>query len=291
MQADIEAIVLDRFPRVALIEGGANLQQALLSSMPRDRPRPTTTPIPQFAEIQALRRQLATLPAAELAEMGATSRASTAARQAADRQALVRAKEAKRFYNQPTAAARFDVWSKADFWQLDEAVALLLGRDPMAVNPASLAHELTQSPGWLSSKPERSDFHRRFDDLRLLLGRTEALPGPHLKPVDVVAWAHRTGAIVVPPKLAALMTPIAPEPLPPPTKQSDTSEAGVRQVWKGERLAALAAYRRDHGTKAAAEKFQISQGRVRQLLPAEPAKPAPASPFAGLISGAKRSSR
>jgi len=47
---------------------------------------------------------------------------------------------------------------------------------------------------------------------------------------------------------------------------------GVRERWTDEALAELRAYRDEHGTRAAAERFGISESRIRQLLPAE--KPA-----------------
>jgi hypothetical protein len=45
--------------------------------------------------------------------------------------------------------------------------------------------------------------------------------------------------------------------------------ARERKKWTDERLAALRAFRDEHGTKAAARKFGISEARIRQLLPNE----------------------
>jgi len=47
---------------------------------------------------------------------------------------------------------------------------------------------------------------------------------------------------------------------------------GGGKKWTDEELAELRAFRDEHGTKATAQKFGISEARVRQLLPAE--KPA-----------------
>ncbi len=52
--------------------------------------------------------------------------------------------------------------------------------------------------------------------------------------------------------------------------------------WTPELLQKLAAYRERYGTEIAAVEFGISSQRVRQLLPTEPAKGLPASPFDGL---------
>jgi hypothetical protein len=46
-------------------------------------------------------------------------------------------------------------------------------------------------------------------------------------------------------------------------------KAPGREKWTDERLAALRAFRDEHGTKAAARKFGISEARIRQLLPTE----------------------
>ena len=46
--------------------------------------------------------------------------------------------EAKRPYNRPDAVADIAHWGKLDYWSLDEAVALSLGRDPRVVNPTAL---------------------------------------------------------------------------------------------------------------------------------------------------------
>jgi hypothetical protein len=43
-------------------------------------------------------------------------------------------KERQRFFNQPTAFADFDHWSRAAHWTLEEAAALSFGRNPEVVN-------------------------------------------------------------------------------------------------------------------------------------------------------------
>lgn len=58
-------------------------------------------------------------------------------------------------------------------------------------------------------------------------------------------------------------------------------KTGTQKRWTEENLAELRQYRRDHGTKAAAAHFGISESRVRQKLPgAKPQKKA--RPFDGL---------
>jgi hypothetical protein len=46
-------------------------------------------------------------------------------------------------------------------------------------------------------------------------------------------------------------------------------KATGRREWTDEELAELRAFRDEHGTKAAAKKFGISEARIRQLLPTE----------------------
>lgn len=42
---------------------------------------------------------------------------------------------------------------------------------------------------------------------------------------------------------------------------------GTEKIWTPERLREMATYRAEHGTKKTAEHYDISEGRVRQLLP------------------------
>ncbi len=61
---------------------------------------------------------------------------------------------------------------------------------------------------------------------------------------------------------AALLPPKAtPVPIPTPVQE------GTQKKWTDERLAELEKYRHRHGTAKAAKKFNISDSRVRQLLP------------------------
>lgn len=54
--------------------------------------------------------------------------------------------EASLFFNLPTAAADFAYWGKAAIWSLDEAVALILGRNPEAVSLAAVSPYKLMSP-------------------------------------------------------------------------------------------------------------------------------------------------
>ena len=225
-----------------------------------------------------LKAQLEAMPAPEVARLAAASMARQQVKHQAKLKADADAKEAARFYNRPEAMADFAYWCKVEFWTLDEAVALLLGRDPQAVTPEALAAELSRPTGFLSlgAAPGKAAFHIAYERLRTLMLRAEALASPRLKPAEVAAWAVQSGAADVPRALGELLQ-----------RRTDASQhitapaaanaSPVRQ-WTEERLAALKAFRADHGTSAAAKHFGITASRVRQLLPA--AKPSSA-PVAG----------
>lgn len=296
---DIECILKERFPLAALIPAVESLHAAIAQQVP-EAPTTDADPMAEMkAKVLAARKELAALPAEQVATLAAQSRArvlaQTAARDAqhaAEKQAKQDAAERKRFYNQPSAMARFEFWCKADFWTVDEAAALLLARDPEVVNAKSLAHELSQPTGFmgLGDRPVRARFHRDFDELRMLMSRAEALSGPRLKPASVLAWAQLSNPVSPPERMVAL--------LPLPLTATGVAEArpqiaasvaqpvaparGTAKQWTPERRAELRAYREAHGTKAAAAHFGITEGRVRQLLPGEPARPVAASPWAGL---------
>src|SRR5690348_15997691 len=54
--------------------------------------------------------------------------------------------EKARFFNQPSASADFDHWSKASYWTLDEAVALSFGKAPEIVKWEQIKQYLQVSP-------------------------------------------------------------------------------------------------------------------------------------------------
>jgi hypothetical protein len=64
---------------------------------------------------------------------------------AAKRQKQADAKEAARFYNQASASADFDFWTKHEYWTFEEALALLLGKNPEVVTAARVRRELTDA--------------------------------------------------------------------------------------------------------------------------------------------------
>lgn len=296
---DIDCILKERFPLAALIPAVESLHAAIAQQVPEASSTDADPMAEMKAKVLAARKELAALPAEQVATLAAQSRARARAQaaardaqRAAEKQAKQDAAEKSRFYNQPAAQARFEFWCKADFWTVDEAAALLLGRDPEAVNPKTLAHELSQPTGLmgLGEKPGRANFHREFDELRMLMLRAEALTGPRLKPSVVLAWVQRSGVVIPPPRMVALLlaslaaddSGAAKSQPAMPVAEPVVPARGTAKQWTPERLAALRVYREKHGPAAAAAHFGISTSRIRQLLPGDSVKPAAASPWAGL---------
>jgi len=290
--AAIEAILLERFPTTAFL----NLVGNALSHF-----NPAIDKTPELVErrraYEEARASLEALPPEELQRLYAATIARKAAAETAiankknaEQAAKNDAKEAARFYNQPSALADFAYWRKVDFWTIEESVALLLGKDPSVVNSVSLRGDLAPDSS-LFSKKERPqvlpEFFRTYERLHIMLSRAEALQGPALRPCDVVSWAYTLKAVSVPPELMDLISAktsansdhdfCKPEAGALPNQPRTELTPPVK--WTAELLASLEAYRKAHGTKAAAKHFGISDARVRQLLPKAVQKPIGYSAF------------
>lgn len=297
-QADIDTVLHQRFPQMYLLSAAESLDRFYAANKMvagQGNNKPSDYIVSLRASVDAARAELEAMRPEEVAKLAAASRARQAAQSAAaaaERRAKAEKKaaevEAARFYNQPAARADFAFWCKAEFWTVEEAAALLLGRDPRVVKPSALAEELKKPTGFLQlDKPlGPARFHRDFDGLCTLIARASSLGGPRIKPQDLVAWAQATGAAVLPAGLASAMSAAAPLPAPeaPATATTEPQAAGTGtgKRWTPERLQELSRYREEHGAKQAALKFGITEQRVRKLLPKQDAKQSPASPFQGL---------
>jgi hypothetical protein len=279
---DIEDILRERYPRLSWIKAFDSISMSG-ASMATGNDHPTAGASPwaeELAEARAFEAQCRALPPQEVAQLAAASRPILKRRadeESEKRRLQVEAEKAKaegqRFFNQPTAVADFGLWCKAPYWTADEAAALLLGRDPRRVNPSTLAEELSKTTGLFGgTRPTRSKFHDDFDGLRIFLSRAVELAGSRLTPDFVVSWAEQTGT-PIPPTLARSL--VAPRAL---HLSIEPDTAGTLVKWTDERKEALRAFRKAHGTKAAALEFGISQQRIRQLLPEESAKPSKLEP-------------
>ena len=290
----IEAILQERFPRKLLVDFADALAQSATGGQVSSEYGHLR------AEIETARLELASLPPAQLAALHAAvlarkqaSSQAVAAEKKAGQLAREAAKEAARFCNLANARADFLHWAKADYWTLDEAVALLLGRDPGVVNPEAFARESSAAFGLSFFKADKvvepTGFARTYLRLRALMERADALGGPRLKPLVVIDWARRTQAVDVPEPLARLATQFNPpsvsadapiavafatlEGVEGPAASATRNTGEMPEKWTPEQLLEMAAYRKSNGTKATAAHFSISPQRVRSLLPKE----APAS--------------
>ena len=176
-------------------------------------------------QVQAERERLQSLEPAELQltlqSLRERAAAAEAARQAASEkraQDKAAARDAAMFYSQPLASADFVFWSKADFWTLSDAVALLLGKDPRIVTESAVR---TAQEGWARAERNRPlpPFLEAFQRLQTLAQRSDALTrSAKLRPADVIQWAERVGMVEVPAELRRHVASLS-EP---------ASEAGAR---------------------------------------------------------------
>jgi hypothetical protein len=98
-----------------------------------------------------------------------------------------RNEEASHWFNQPTAIANFEHWSKAVTWTLDEAVALSFGLEPCLVNWDKLAPLATAS-----------EFAQEYAKKRDLIQRAE-LAGQISSPTTpnaFIVWSQRVNITV-----------------------------------------------------------------------------------------------
>lgn len=99
--------------------------------------------------------------------------------------------EKKRFFNQPNCDADFSYWSKQAYWSIDEAIALLLGKEPRKVTWDEVKKYIPASP-----------FANRFNEIRELARRyvnCKELYDP-VFPGIFLAWSERM-SIEVPTEL------------------------------------------------------------------------------------------
>ena len=91
--------------------------------------------------------------------------------------------EKQQFFNRPEAGADFSHWARMSYWSAEEAVALILGKDPKRVNLINLDEYYTRA----------SLFIQKFKNLRELIDRAvgaEDLP-ERATPRQFVEWARK----------------------------------------------------------------------------------------------------
>jgi|TARA_Y100000031_G_scaffold155831_1_gene207910 hypothetical protein len=140
-------------------------------------------------------------------EMGLTKHAMPQLKEEADKvrrrvsrgsfSAYEKRSEEQQFFNRPEAGADFSHWVCMAYWSAEEAVALILGKDPKRVNLINLDEYTTRV----------SPFIQRFKNLKELTDRAievGLMPG-QITPESLVRWAAQTG-IEVPDELQELAT-------------------------------------------------------------------------------------
>lgn len=212
----IKSQLLKEFPLYAMAAALAPLNEQFRAEHESQRAqreaRRTALEALTLSELEAMRTRQAELAAAQRSKVAQSAHAREA-RAAAE----ATAKEAAKFYNQPQANADFAHWGKMEYWTFDEALALLLGKDPRIVSRSAMNRELSSGIEELFfvRPAEKSDFVRSYEDLRQLAERASAMQGPRLRPGNVLLWVHNSGAATVP---AALLKAVAAQvkKTPPP---------------------------------------------------------------------------
>lgn len=171
-----------------------------------------------YARARARRATLSRYPLHDLNAYLAKIRVEQQQRQAAD-QAAKRAqkaakeasKEAARFYNKKEAQADYAYWLRMDYWKLEEAVALLLGRDPRVVTRRAVLREV-ESTKFLTGPP-MSQFLRDYETLFSIASRSTALTqSPQISPATAVEWAISRSGFEPPQELLTAVRPVKAQP-------------------------------------------------------------------------------
>jgi hypothetical protein len=219
---------------------------------------------PRVQKIARRRAELLALSTPELLQLRDRVRAKrdadnkAAAEQAKQRrEAAAQAKEQQQFYNRPEARADFAFWLKLDYWTLDEAVALLLGKDPRVVTWAAVSKALDPPRLLLAAPPVPSQFLRIFRALRSIAVRSDVMTaGDKLRPSAVASWAaYRIGMTLPEP-----LRPLVDAP-PMVTGNSDGTSPDSNRPFPDARPAAEAA-----ALGPGAEPVLVKRAALRKLV-------------------------
>lgn len=159
----------------------------------------------------------------------AANRAATeaAAKRKQEREAEV---ERKRFYNTPGLQVDWDRWARSESWTFDEAIALILGRDPEVVTPKAVLKEIEATKMLLG--PPTSKFLVDYQRLRGIAERASAMqPRSALRPWDVIDWTIARSGFELPATLLEAVEhcqPRSPANLQPP-RHAPTASARSAQ--------------------------------------------------------------
>ena len=171
----IELLVRRKFPPTVL---------ASLSNRPQPKGTTTLGRILQGEEISRYRSELQNLASDQLQSLYEEAMAAVLAD--------MQREEAARFFNRPHSKADFDHWSKAEYWSLDEATALILGKAPEIVTWDKIKTYVGTSP-----------FVQQYSRLRDLADRAKVWKTLYdfVPPPIFLKWAE-DNEIAVPAELA-----------------------------------------------------------------------------------------
>ena len=183
------------------------------------------------------------------------------------------------------------VWEFEWYSQYCEATTAFCKAMQLAVknNQLTLRNSITRLPvdqpaldSWLLADIDalqfdiQNGFMSRLPSLSPSLGRWPdnvcLPPTGAIIPEDVAVWVVAEG--LASPDDALLSSTFKLKPQAAPVVADSASNApGNGKVWTPEKLAEAGAYRKKHGTKKTAAHYQVSEARIRQLLPGD--KPTP----------------
>jgi len=97
--------------------------------------------------------------------------------------------ERERFFHQPEAMAEFEYWAKMPYWKIEEAIALILGKNPEVVSWKTIHEEAERYKKHLGFYPT-SHFVAKYSKIRELASRAvrlKQLTDP-IQPADFLSW-------------------------------------------------------------------------------------------------------
>lgn len=167
----IEYLVSRKFPAYRAIEGSLlpSSSDGGLTFEQREK---------ELREVSAYEAELRAKPADELNALVKQEKE----KERREQQAREEREERQRIFNQPHAKADFEHWSKAAYWDLDEAIALAFGKAPEVVNWREV-HQYTRI----------SPFAIKYARVRDLILRATAMCelDDRIEPGIFLAWAKK----------------------------------------------------------------------------------------------------
>lgn len=190
-QSLVEWILKTEFPGRELFDQFQAMMEAICKVKGQKYTRPT---YPEQVAFEARRAKLLAVSVDQLRRHVEALRLQKAqADQIAEaerqrrREVAATEKEQRRFYNRPEAQPNFRTWAQVEHWTPEEALALLMGREPKVVTSSAVRNEIAFSKMPLG--PPMSQFLTDYERLRLIAERAPAMKGPQLRPHEVVLWA------------------------------------------------------------------------------------------------------